>query len=486
MVGPACVGVHQLDRVTDTVALEQRLQVMIATQVHEILGDLCPLTAGGTTSAQIVTAAALGSAGRQAEALDIFRSLETEPDLDLDLVGQAVTEHAMYLLMHCGEPLAALARLQTGLDRCGPGHDATIRSTLSTVLFFAGEVEAAVATAAPLLKRPGRFPPSAGPALASGWAATGNPTGVLETWDRVRSSLTRDDPDHSSFVGLNLIGCRLLALLQLGRAPEGDDPLAALPSDTWWPMRDSWVVQQSLPATQAFLRGHLDVAAERFEELTPLLHCGPLQISVHTEAIIAALHAQRGDADRHGPEMFYVTTSLHDVVRLGRAPLVVERLTAMAGRRGATWLDETYAAHAVAAADGDANALLAVSERFEAGGLDLDAMEAAALATTSAVHRPGLSSSARSRMERLAMLCGTVRTPAMEVRPPWLTDREVEVSRLAARGWTNAKIADQLGTSRRTVGNQLQSAYQKLGINSQDELLPLFPAGLNLVDARTG
>jgi DNA-binding CsgD family transcriptional regulator len=251
---------------------------------------------------------------------------------------------------------------------------------------------------------------------------------------------------------------------------------------------------------------------------------GSLQISVHTDAVIAAVHAQRGDADRarralasteqaprevlvpfdwwidralvwtmaaegdvgaaitrsveladrQGLELFYAAVSLHDVVRLGRAAEVVERLSAMAVRRGATWLEQTYAAHAVAATEDDAPALLAVSEQFEEGGLDLDALESAAQAASASVDRPGLSSIARSRAQRLELVCGTVRTPALEMRPPWLTEREIEVSRLAARGWTNGRIADRLGTSKRTIGNQLQSTYQKLGINSRADLRPLF------------
>jgi len=57
--------------------------------------------------------------------------------------------------------------------------------------------------------------------------------------------------------------------------------------------------------------------------------------------------------------------------------------------------------------------------------------------------------------------------------PRHLTEREHVVARFAAAGHSNKEIAQQLGTSARTVGNQLQSAYQKLGVSSRHELAPL-------------
>jgi len=44
---------------------------------------------------------------------------------------------------------------------------------------------------------------------------------------------------------------------------------------------------------------------------------------------------------------------------------------------------------------------------------------------------------------------------------------------MAAQGRTNGEIALALGTSARTVGNQLQSVYEKLGVNSRAQLAPL-------------
>jgi DNA-binding NarL/FixJ family response regulator len=50
-----------------------------------------------------------------------------------------------------------------------------------------------------------------------------------------------------------------------------------------------------------------------------------------------------------------------------------------------------------------------------------------------------------------------------------LTDRELDVLRLAARGLTNRAIGRELSISHRTVQGHLQSIYGKLGVNSRTE-----------------
>lgn len=53
--------------------------------------------------------------------------------------------------------------------------------------------------------------------------------------------------------------------------------------------------------------------------------------------------------------------------------------------------------------------------------------------------------------------------PAPGVAVPDLTDREVEVLRLAARGLSNRAIAAELVVSERTVGHHLAHVYDKTG-----------------------
>jgi len=50
-----------------------------------------------------------------------------------------------------------------------------------------------------------------------------------------------------------------------------------------------------------------------------------------------------------------------------------------------------------------------------------------------------------------------------------LTDRELDVLRLAARGLTNRAIGHELGISHRTVQGHLASIYGKLGVSSRTE-----------------
>ena len=51
-----------------------------------------------------------------------------------------------------------------------------------------------------------------------------------------------------------------------------------------------------------------------------------------------------------------------------------------------------------------------------------------------------------------------------------LSHRELEVARLAAKGWTNTQIADQLFISVATVKRHLATVFEKLNINSRREL----------------
>ena len=66
---------------------------------------------------------------------------------------------------------------------------------------------------------------------------------------------------------------------------------------------------------------------------------------------------------------------------------------------------------------------------------------------------------------------------------PALTEREQEIARLAARGFTARQIADGLHIGVRTVETHLARIYPKLGVTSKQQLisrgaeLGLVPAG---------
>lgn len=52
-----------------------------------------------------------------------------------------------------------------------------------------------------------------------------------------------------------------------------------------------------------------------------------------------------------------------------------------------------------------------------------------------------------------------------------LTDREIEVLQLVAKGWTSSRVANELSISERTVRFHLSNVYGKLGVNSRAEAI---------------
>ena len=52
-----------------------------------------------------------------------------------------------------------------------------------------------------------------------------------------------------------------------------------------------------------------------------------------------------------------------------------------------------------------------------------------------------------------------------------LSRREIEVARLAAKGYTNAQIAETLFISTETVKSHMNAIFEKLGISSRKELM---------------
>jgi HD-GYP domain-containing protein (c-di-GMP phosphodiesterase class II) len=52
-------------------------------------------------------------------------------------------------------------------------------------------------------------------------------------------------------------------------------------------------------------------------------------------------------------------------------------------------------------------------------------------------------------------------------RPSGLSDREVEVIRLLARGLTNKEVGIELGVSTKTAGNHVQHVFEKVGVTTR-------------------
>jgi DNA-binding NarL/FixJ family response regulator len=59
------------------------------------------------------------------------------------------------------------------------------------------------------------------------------------------------------------------------------------------------------------------------------------------------------------------------------------------------------------------------------------------------------------------------RRHSRRARPAGLTDRQVDVLRLLARGSSNRDIAERLVISRRTAENHVQGVYAKIGASTR-------------------
>jgi DNA-binding NarL/FixJ family response regulator len=166
---------------------------------------------------------------------------------------------------------------------------------------------------------------------------------------------------------------------------------------------------------------------------------------------------------------------LHDLVRFGSASEAVARLEELAVVLDGE-LSDIHASHARAIADGDAQQLAAVVDRYEAidtlGYAAETAADLAALLRSTGQARR--ATAAQQRAGELAARAGGIRTPAMArgggVEP--LTTREREVALLAANGMSSKQVGHRLHLSTRTVDTHLARVYRKLGISTRTELAP--------------
>jgi DNA-binding NarL/FixJ family response regulator/tetratricopeptide (TPR) repeat protein len=168
--------------------------------------------------------------------------------------------------------------------------------------------------------------------------------------------------------------------------------------------------------------------------------------------------------------------SFHDLARLGASEAAAPRLAELAREVEGEWV-RACAHHAGALAARDAGALREAARAFEEVGAVLFAAEALSEAAA-AFRTDGRMSSARAcaaRARALLTHCPGARTPPLRTMDDFdqLTPREREIATLAAGGISNKAIATRLVISVRTVENQLQRAYRKLGITSRQELATL-------------
>jgi DNA-binding CsgD family transcriptional regulator len=233
-------------------------------------------------------------------------------------------------------------------------------------------------------------------------------------------------------------------------------------------------------------RGAVQEAAEALEALDALGETGVGMMEVDVDrarAAVAVAAGRRDDAEtilagtvaagRAVGACSLVSGAAFDLVRLGaveRGSTALREITAAVDGELAT----TRLEAAEAIDSGDPEALVAQADRFEAMGVRLLAAEL--LAHAAAAHRARGDRRAADgcslRCAALARECGGAHTPALLLAgaAAELTRRERQIAELASGGLSNAEIAERLEVSVRTVANQLQRAYEKLGINGRGEL----------------
>jgi DNA-binding CsgD family transcriptional regulator len=194
----------------------------------------------------------------------------------------------------------------------------------------------------------------------------------------------------------------------------------------------------------------------------------------------------RALSDAAGAESFMVAAAaadqpnlasrlLYEALRSGGNPkLIAVEQTRLLERCDAR-LVAAYAAHSIARAERDGQALLAAAEELATIGADAYAMEAAADAARQFLIE-GREDSARRAATRARELFAA----DQDGEPPTidgldgvateLTRREAQIAALAARGLSNQEIAEQLVLSVRTVETYVYRAMQKRGVTSRQEL----------------
>ncbi len=156
--------------------------------------------------------------------------------------------------------------------------------------------------------------------------------------------------------------------------------------------------------------------------------------------------------------------------RLAPSPEIADRLAALAAGTDSL-LVHAAADYARASLSSDADALLAVSDRYGAMAAWALAAEAASEAARilDRRHQDRAAAAAARVAAGLADRCEGVRPAAADLTAASsrLTRREREIGALAAAGRSTRAIAEQMFLSPRTVENHLYRAYVKLGVSDR-------------------
>jgi DNA-binding CsgD family transcriptional regulator len=256
---------------------------------------------------------------------------------------------------------------------------------------------------------------------------------------------------------------------------ERSDSARRLPL-AWLALVVNTAALRDVASARVALAGYWDAAGDR-----------PLPYLLSREAFAtAALAAAEGEETR-AVEILLETAEkvvddpvdrgglLHEALRAGAGPRAVGNALEAAAAACDAPLVAIYARVARALAAGDGEALVAEADALGRIGAALWAAETAARAgvTFARAGREDSSRRAHALSRRFLAECEVAWSPvlaAVELEPSELTQREREIVALAARGSSNAEIAERLVLSVRTVESHLYRAMRKLGVSFRQEL----------------
>ena len=503
-------------------------------RLDHVLAERLARAAGGSdrVDAGLVLAEALAGQGRGADSQAVLDGLSPEDPESVARVAVERASNLFLRLDRSPDAFAVLAEAERALEG-HPAWQAECRSVGAQMSMFSFRYDEAGETAARVLDDPGAPETArirATPVVVTVWGAKGRldeslalldarleaaarrhrravPFGevqlamarfqVLYWWGDAHrlDAYTADDlglrvdRQPRSLRGI-VAGFRGGALLARGRASEALAALQrssrALSEHDWFaqrPLAEAMRARAAVFACDLKLAGEAIAAADAAYAADPQRGARTLPYIELSRAWMRAADGAPAEAgDRcvalglmlEGTAGPVAVEVLHAAARLGRAEIAEPALQRLAGVVGGPFAP-LAAQHAAAAARADADGLAAAGAGFERLGCDLLAAEAwrAAEVLFQGAGRGVPAADARRRADDLLGRCGSPCSPALARPMPGgeeLTQRELEVATLAARGRTSPEIAEALHLSVRTVDTHLSRVYRKLLITGRREL----------------
>jgi DNA-binding CsgD family transcriptional regulator len=481
---------------------------------------------GGGCAAEIVLAQVFMFSNRAQDAEHLLSSIvtsEIEDDIGVTVMRANNLTFGLY------EPEHAYAVLDSLLTRVPDDARASeVRAQQLPMLLFAGRVHDVLSRSESLLGGSKVEPADRLRALITlmpALATAGRPLAALALVDRTSSLMV--DAQHELPYAPGQVAVGMILSMQWAGRLDDAEAIARLGYEQGVTMHADLL--RGVSAYQlglcAFWRGAMQTAHERFEEATGVMSHTDVGFLPSACDHLAATRAHLGLDDSAGAPDSTARFPLYETERLrlagavaagrgdlDRACALTEEAAVSARERGlymlevfalwdrARYHDARSVSDAIELAashcEGELAPLLASATRAlcssDASALEDTADELARLGfllwaaelARAAAHefaRAGMlarAAHADTRADQLSTGCEGASTPMSGRRhdrdAPELTRREREIVELARHGATNAEMASRLSISIRTVETHLQHAYDKLGVNSRQELAAIF------------